>query len=667
MAQTYKLESHKYDGRYMYLQCEQTKNISNNTSTINWTLTVTGGSAGNYTTGPTTVKINDVTVYSKSKTAWDTYTFPAAKGSVSGTITVKHDDTGAAKIPVSITTNIYTGVLKTSNGTWTLDSIERFATLTSASNFTDEENPVIKYSNPAGAKVKSIKACISLDGSSADIGYKDLDPTGTSYTFKLSDSEKDVLRSATTSSNSRTVIFKLRTVIGDNDKSSILERTFTVANSKPTINPSIEDTNETSIALTGDKKKLVRYISNAKVTVNAKAVKKASLSSKSVTCGDKKLTADGTIKGITSDTFKFTAKDSRGNTATKTVQPEFINYIKPTCTIADNMPDTDGKLVIKSTGSYFNGFFGQENNALNVYYRYKRANDSWTDDNEWKHASKITLGNNKYTATTTITGLDYQTQYTVQAYARDVVFTTEVAETNVIATPIFDWGKSDFKFNVPVYDEYGMRFTGSAVKVYNPGVLSRDPNTTLEEMFLTAHDNGPKGRGGYFFVHNIFYIDNDRKNKTVESSRTQVAYSYHGTDTIYYRTYNRNDGGSWSSWIPVLSDTTHRMNLIWENSSITSSFAAQTITTSTSVSNYDGVIIIFKNVANSEVFMSSGFIPLGVSTMLTYSSTDGKNTYTRAATVSSSSISFKVGKDNGTESTNIIIPYKIYGVKGVTV
>ena len=446
MASTYTLKSQSYQGRYLYIYCKQTKDISTNTSKIDWTLTATGGESTYYTTGPTTVKINGEQVYYKDQVSWSKYTFPAAPGSVSGSLTVEHGDDGKLSIPVSITTSIYTGVLETKNGTWTLDANERFATIESAPNFNDEENPTITYSNPAGNSVTSLRACISLDGSKADIEYRDISKTGTSYTFNLTNAERDVLRAATTDANSRKVKFYVRSEIGESYKGSNLSRTLTIKNPKPTISPTITDTNSTTVALTGDSSKLVKYYSNAAITIGAAAVKKATLTSKKVTCGSKSRTSDGTINAVESGSFVFTATDSRGNTTEKTVTPSFVEYIKLTCNLGNNMPDGDGNMTVKATGNYFNGSFGAKSNSLNVYYRYKTAGGSYSS---WA-AMTVTKSGNTYSATANLTGLDYQTAYVFQAYAVDKLATVYSSEKTGKATPIFDWGENDFAFNVPV-------------------------------------------------------------------------------------------------------------------------------------------------------------------------------------------------------------------------
>ena len=162
------------------------------------------------------------------------------------TVTVTHsaDGKGTCYIYGSIngpSTTTCENTNVSGSSTVTLDLIPRYATITSAPNFNDEENPTITYSNPAGTSVDKLEACISLDGSNADVAYRSISKTGDSYTFKLTDAERKVLRQATTDSNSRTVKFYVRTTIGSNKSGSNIQRTFTIKNPKPTVNPTFED------------------------------------------------------------------------------------------------------------------------------------------------------------------------------------------------------------------------------------------------------------------------------------------------------------------------------------------------------------------------------------------------------------------------------------------
>ena len=105
---------------------------------------------------------------------------------------------------------------------------------------------------------------------------------------------------------------------------------------------------------------------------------------------------------------------------------------------------------------------------------------------------------------------------------------------------MFDWGESDFKFNVPVYDEAGALFGNGMAAYTGGGDDGIDPNTTLEGLCLTSHSNAPQGKGTFYFIQTAFY-----NAKTVSAARAQIAFPYNKTGSIYHRCYK---SGAWSSW-----------------------------------------------------------------------------------------------------------------------
>ena len=125
--------SASYEGRYLQLTITETVNVAANTSTLSWTLTSAGGSAVYYTVDTTTVTINGTTVYEKARTNWDDRVFPAAKGSVSGTITVAHNSDGTKTVDVGFSTRVYIFGPQEYGGTMTLTNIDRTAPTVSCS------------------------------------------------------------------------------------------------------------------------------------------------------------------------------------------------------------------------------------------------------------------------------------------------------------------------------------------------------------------------------------------------------------------------------------------------------------------------------------------------------------------------------------------------------
>ena len=125
--------SASYEGRYLQLNITETVNVAANTSTLSWTLTSAGGSAVYYTVDTTTVTINGTTVYEKARTNWEDRVFPAAKGSVSGTITVAHNSDGTKTVDVGFSTRVYIFGPQEYGGTMTLTNIDRTAPTVSCS------------------------------------------------------------------------------------------------------------------------------------------------------------------------------------------------------------------------------------------------------------------------------------------------------------------------------------------------------------------------------------------------------------------------------------------------------------------------------------------------------------------------------------------------------
>lgn len=166
---TYK--SNSYSGRYLQLTITETINVAANKSTLKWTLTSTGGSSLYYSIAPTTVKINGTQVYYKGATAWDDRVFPAAKGSVSGSIDVAHNSDGKKSVSVVFDTRVWYSAAESYGGTLTLANIDRTAPSVSlsCSNITASS---VKLSITASAT--SNRWWYSLNGGSS---WKEFDST----------------------------------------------------------------------------------------------------------------------------------------------------------------------------------------------------------------------------------------------------------------------------------------------------------------------------------------------------------------------------------------------------------------------------------------------------------------------------------------------------------
>lgn len=441
--------SSKKDYTYIKFSFTATQSISGNYSDIAWQIAGSRSASGFVTCGGFRVVINGETVLATT-TRVDLYNGTVA---ASGTKRIYHDASGSASFSVSVEAGVYwswqlSGSPTVSgSGTFTLNQIPRAAALTAAPNFNDEENPTITYTNPAGSVVQQLDACISFTGAKDDIPYRAISKTGTSYTFNLTEAERETLRNATRDSNSRTVIFYVRTTIGGAQYHSTLYRTLTIVNAEPTLDPFIWDTNEATFALTGGAA-LIRHASDVYYETGATARKGAELVSQSITCaGVIKEEPTGYFPKVQSGDFVITATDSRGNTTTQTVRVPFVEYVNLTCSIGNSKPDTDGSFTLTASGVCYNGDIADAgSNDLYVLYRYKVSGGDFSD---WAEMS-ITKGDNSYTATADFTGLNYRTTYIFQCKAGDLVATATTDEVAIKSLPVFDWSGGDFNFNVPV-------------------------------------------------------------------------------------------------------------------------------------------------------------------------------------------------------------------------
>lgn len=381
------VQTSSYDGRYLKLTVyEESYSIANNTSTVRWTLESTGGSVNYYTIYNWGVWVNGQQIYGTQTTNWNSYNFPAKTGSATGTITVAHNADGSAgNVGFQLNGCVYYNRSNSYTGSISLTKIPRQANLTSAPDFNDEANPTIGYSNPAGNSVSSLDACISLTGSRDDIGYRAVSKTGSSYTFNLTESERNVLRSACPNSNSLSVKFYLRTVISGNTYYSILTKTMTIVNGTPTFsasNISYKDSNSTTVAVTGDNQKLVQSLSNLLATItSATAKKSASISKYEATINGvtKTITSAGNIDfGVINSannlTLSVKVTDSRGNTATASKTVTFLTWVLPTAIISlkrKNNYEDQSYLTVNATYSSVDS-----KNSVTIKYQYKKTTES---------------------------------------------------------------------------------------------------------------------------------------------------------------------------------------------------------------------------------------------------------------------------------------------------
>lgn len=205
----------------------------------------------------------------------------------------------------------------------------------------------------------------------------------------------------------------------------------------PIITPWVEDVNERTVALTGDSAVLVRFCSEAQCTAQIQGQMGASV----LSC-----TADGAqvparFPEVQRQSFLFTAQDSRGYSTELTVTAPTVPYVLLTLHGTCYRPDPVGSTAVLAVqGSFYNGSFGVEDNSLSLTATVNGSS----------YTMQPQLTEDGYTASVELTGLDYTSAYTVTVTAQDKIQTVERDFSLQRGIPVFDWGRQDFAFHVPV-------------------------------------------------------------------------------------------------------------------------------------------------------------------------------------------------------------------------
>lgn len=151
-----------YEGRYIKLTISHSSG-----TTVHWTLSSEGGSSKYYTVGPTDAQVHGQRVYFKDRTYWDSYEFPAATGSTSGSITVAK---GTTSVGATLGSCVYYGDVQYDSKSISINTYS--APSVTAYNVANVERTSAKYS-----------ATVNTDGATATGGCELSSDGGSTYTL----------------------------------------------------------------------------------------------------------------------------------------------------------------------------------------------------------------------------------------------------------------------------------------------------------------------------------------------------------------------------------------------------------------------------------------------------------------------------------------------------
>lgn len=448
-------------------------------------------------------------------------------------ITLTHDDNGNCEDVFEF----YSNSLYDTYGSPTLDGIPKDESYKASVPFTlspiprigylyemednyydeDEDIPIFYRIVGDTGNVAKLEACISITGADDDVPYREVFANTTtgegSYTFEITPEERIALYQANATSRlGKARVYLRTTLIDDTVYWDYVDMGHKLLGDyKPSIAPTVKDINPATLAVTGDENVFVKYVSQAYFETGAEVRKGASIAELVVDNITQSASGEltGTIDEVESGTFTFTLTDTRKDTVEEVIEKSLIEYFKPTCNQKISIAFSGGQDAVATvaiSGTFFNQSFGAANNTIAVFIRHTLNDGSMSDwINVNSFFAEVNTEGNSYSVNFGMSNLDYDRLYTFQSKVVDSLVEEESAEYVSRSTPVFDWSKEDFNFNVPVSIKGG--------KVAGTYILFDDEATNED---ITLNDS----IANYEFIE-IFYTDNN--GKTFGSTKIPTA------------------------------------------------------------------------------------------------------------------------------------------------
>lgn len=436
------------------------QNEINNTSLVRirpWIMKLSGSGFWNYTNQTMTIEVNnsekttktkydfrDATVLNQKYFLKDDYPFFHVSGSgslVSGAyvydFTIKHNDDGTKTIPVYALIPL----ASTYGEDWTVDRDIELPTIPRANtlkcSYTTLEKPIkFSISKASSSFTSTINLSFYKENSTQLIGLGDIfsKTSSTSLTYTLTEKQLNQVLSYNKTKN---IVVAFVSIITYNGSTQLGNNGYLfnipLKQTNPIVSATYIDTNATTIALTGDGSKIVKYISKPKVTINAQAQQQADISSYSTVWGNSSSTTQETTftNGIDSNILQVSAIDSRNwlGSARYDISSNFIEYIKlgfEKFTL--ERPETTSNTINANiSGFWFNGDFGVSTNTLELKFRYKERDGSYGN----YQTISLTKSENKFSFNGSVgSSYNYQKQYDFEFVLSDKLMSL-VATFNV--------------------------------------------------------------------------------------------------------------------------------------------------------------------------------------------------------------------------------------------
>lgn len=427
---------------------ENSTGVTGNTSSVSYSFYITRGGMGFFASQPFSwnIKIGGQTIAINNFKFQISTSDPAEQLIKSGQVTVAHDGDGSKTMSFEVSTPDASRISPTygptameMTGTWKLTTIPRASSI-SAINADIGSDTLITISRASSAFTHTV--IYKFGDLSGTIATK---TAATSIPWTVPKSFYEEIPNA----KSGTVTLTCQTYSGNTligTKTATFRATASEEACKPGVSGTAVVTDELSKSLTGGDNRVIRYVSTVKASITASPKNGATIAGRTV--NGKALTDTMDFSKVETGAFVFAATDSRGYTGSNTKTLDMVSYIPLTITPTVNRVTPTGDIVVLNIkGNFWKGNFGAVDNALTISYQYRPDGGEWSDAVEISGAS---ISGDGYSVSAEVTGIDYRESYVFRFTAEDsaMTLTKEVGISQGI--PVFEWGKEDFAFHVPV-------------------------------------------------------------------------------------------------------------------------------------------------------------------------------------------------------------------------
>lgn len=335
------------------------------------------------------------------------------------------------------------------SGSFGLDRIPRFASITgSPASFNDESSFWFNFSNPANA---SMSCWLEVNPNNTHRAVRTLSGTSGTYTWTLTDEERNQLRADLSNKNSGTIRIGLYSTISGTTQASYVDRTFTIINATPIFEDfTFRDTNTTATSVTGNDQVLIKGISTLQATITSEnkmtTKKEATPNNYIATIDNINASANysesdvdiniGTIPTSGVKRLNIRAYDSRNNSALVYKDVTVYDYEQPVMhATATRLNNFENATTLKINGTFSSLIIDntEKNTIQGVQYRYRETDGTWGN---WTTVSS-TITNNNYNCNDVVLTLDNTKSFEIEVKVTDNLQSTTVTLTVDVGEAIF--------------------------------------------------------------------------------------------------------------------------------------------------------------------------------------------------------------------------------------